>query len=355
MRTIVKGVVLIIALLVLAAPADARRRPGWVDGVSKQYPAPEYFTGVGAAPYDKGGKKQVRSWAADRARAELAKTIRTEVRVVTRTDRDVASAPTRRGQKTTATARRQDMVLAIAGEVLEGVEIKATYRDKRDRMFYALAVLDRMAAARRLTKRAERQKAIVSAEMDAAAGFQQEGRLLLAIHHYRMAQDAARELTEIRELVNILKPGPATYEAIDSYEAKLQTIIAGLQKQVRFTVEVAGPAAGVRSQLVAGLARAGYITRRSPAKGITTYRLVCQSDLTPRGTIDMGGEKMTLPIYEAELVCETIDAATDESVGAIDWRASGNAKTVAAAKKDALRQLGDLVKKRIADRLVEIM
>jgi LPP20 lipoprotein len=343
------------AVIALSAfPVWAKKAPEWVEGTSKRYPSPEYFIGVGTARIGKGSTKQQHTWAADRARAEIAKTIRTEIKVVTRSSRDVKARPSKRGAGVSAVDTQSDAVVAMAGEVLEGVEIKKYYKDKKDGMFYALAVLDRMKTARMLSKRSERLRAMVADEMDAASGYQSEGRTLLSIHHYRLALGSAEELTSLRELINIVKPGPPIYEEIGSYEAKLNKIIDGLKKQVRFTVEVTGPAAGVRSYVIQGLAKDGFVTSSAAKGGVKSYKIVGTSDLLYKGEINMG-ENMKMQIYQAELDLEIHDPDTNEVVGTIDWQVSANEKTAMAAEKSAIRALGRLVKKQISERIADIM
>ncbi len=70
-----------------------------MDGASKKYSAPRYFIGVGSASLDKGGEKQKRKWAANRARAEIAKIIRSEVKVEETAFRDSASEQNNRKKR----------------------------------------------------------------------------------------------------------------------------------------------------------------------------------------------------------------------------------------------------------------
>jgi len=345
-----------IAILVIASistSAHAKKAPDWVEGNSKKYPSPEYFIGVGTAQIGKGSKKQQHSWAADRARAEIAKVLRTEIHVVTKSSRNIKSAPSRRSSSVASKNAQSESVIAMAGEVLEGVEIKKYYKDKRDKTLYALAVLDRMKTASMLTKRSQRLRAMISGEMDSGSGYQSEGRILPAIHHYRLALGFAEDLTSLRELINVVNPGPPIYNAMDSYEIKLRKIIEGLKKQVRFTVEVTGPASGVRSYVIQGLARDGFITS-SAAAGVKSYELIGKSDLFYKGEIDMG-KGMKMQIYQAELDLEIHDPDTNEVVGTIDWQVSANEKTTIAAEKSAVRALGRLVQKQISERIANIM
>ena len=194
--------ILVLTLLILSvSDAWAKRRPEWIDGASKKYPEPQFFIGVGSVPLGKGGKRQQMEWAGDSARAEIAKTIKSEVTVTTRSQRTVGGAK--------AGSTQTDVVQTSARQLLEGVEIKEYYRDKRDRILYALAVLDRYKAAKNLGKRAQRIKQDIVSEGDAAGEMKDEKRLLNALSHYERALAMAGEITEVEDLIGILKPAGA--------------------------------------------------------------------------------------------------------------------------------------------------
>lgn len=350
MKSITK-IALASALLLLVWPSTlyARKVPDWVDGTSKKYPSPQFFIGVGAVSLDKGGKKQRRTWAGDRARAEIAKTIRTQVEVRSQAERVVA-AP---GQ---ARSQFGEVVVAMASEVLEGVEIKEYYKDKKRKALYALAVLDRPQAARRLEDRVAHHKEILLVEMEDGRRFQEADRPLLAIRHYNRALGESRAVTDLSELIAILKPtGPYRVAEEARYQADITRIIRRLREQLRFTVEVAGPASRVRYYLVQGLTKGGFVAKEGKfSKGVRTYRLVGSTDLTYRGTMKMGPD-LTVHIYQADLDLEVIDPQTDELIGAIDWAAVANERQIAMAQKSAIRALGKLVRDQAADRLADVL
>lgn len=354
----VTKIVLAGVLLIFISPSTvyARKAPEWVDGSSKKYPAPQYFIGVGAVSLDKGGKKQRRGWAADRARAEIAKTIRAQVEVTTRAERQVTAPGQKRGRPVEARSVLSEVVVALASEALEGVEIKGYYRDKKAKTLYALAVLDRPKAARGLEDRVVRHKEILLLEMEDGRRYQQEGRPLLALRHYSRALRESKEVANLNELIGILKPtGPYRVSEMARTEADIIRIMRGLRRQLRFTVEVTGAASGVRNYLIQGLAVGGYVTRGGqPAPGLKTYQLKGTTDLTYRGTMKMGPD-LTVHIYQADLDLEVIDPQTDEIVGAVEWSAIANERQIAMAQKSAVRALGRMVRNQAADRLADVL
>jgi len=342
MRRIIAVSAMLLMVLSFAS-AYARSRPDWVDGASKKYPQPQFFIGVGAVPMGKGGRKQQMDWAGDAARAEIAKSIKSEVKVTTRSQRTVG------GPKAGST--QTDVVQATSRQVLEGVEVKKYYRDKRERMLYALAVLDRYKAAKNLEKRAQRIKQDIVSEVDAAGEMKDGKRYLNALSHYDRALAMATEITEIEDLINILKPS-ASLSLMEApyHESTLREAIRRVKKLIRFRVAIEGPAAKVRGYAIRGLSKAGYFT----GGGANAYELKGTTDVTYKGTIDMG-EDMTMQIFQADLDMEVIDKASGETVGALTWSASANEKSRAMAEKSAVRALGRYVERSIAEKLGNIL
>lgn len=348
--------ILLAAVVLMPSVGHARRGPDWIDGMSKKYPEPQYFIGVGAVPMDKGGKKQQLQMAGDRARAEIAKTLRTKVSVETVAERTVKGETAGRKRTSEGTSTQRDLVRASASEILDGVEIKEYHRDKKSQMLYALAILDRMKAARRLEDSASVIKGELLAEMEVAESLQTENRLLPAIGHYNKALALAGQTRRIAELIGVLKPaGPSPFAGAANYEADINRIIMGLRKRIRFTVDVKGPASNVRGYVIQGLAKAGYISKSDGGSGgVQTYKLECLTDLTYRGTIDMGRD-MVMQIYQADLDMEVQDPNTKETVGMLTWSVSANEKTGEMAEKSAVRALGRLVQDQIADKMATLL
>lgn len=344
----------VVLLIVLSCSVAQARNPGWIDGTSSKYPEPRFFIGVGTATLDKGGKRQQMEWAGDRARAEIAKTLRTEVRVVTRAERTVESERTGRRTKVSGVSKQSDVVVATANELLEGVEVKEYYRDKRGKMLYALAVLDRVKAARRLEDKGKRLKADVFTEMDAGGVRQKEGRPLAAIGHYQKALDGSHEVVDLAELIGILKPtGPSPFHDAPTWEGDIKRILYGLKRSIGFSVEVAGPAAKVKNYMTQGLAKAGYVTTKGTG-GKKLYRLVGTTDLTHRGQMKID-PTLIVQIYQADLDVEVQDASNGETVGTLTWSVSMNEQEAEMAKKSAVRALGRQVQSQIAAKLANLL
>ena len=335
----------------LSLNSYAKRAPDWVMGISKKYPSPQYFIGVGGISIEKSGKKQRRDWAADMARAEVAKTLRVEVQVEVSAKRVVKGGSKRKSVE--SISRKTDIIIARASEVLEGVEIKEYYKDKKSKMIYALAVLDRIQAVKRLNKKVVRHKGDALVEMEAGAKLQDEGRYLLAIRHYEDALISAKEATSLKELVDVLRPtGPRTIGLATGQETEIKKILYALKRMILFKVNVEGPARSVRTYVLQGLSKSGYVvTSNNRVKKV--YVLNGVTDITYRGEMNMGS-KLNVRIFQADLDITVQDSKTGDVVGVMTWSVSANEKSKNMAKKSAVRALGKVVREQVSTHLINV-
>jgi hypothetical protein len=116
--------------------AKKGKRPNWIDGKSRHYPAAMYLTAVGYAPD--------RQTAEDRARAEIAKIFRSEIDAKTRTYEEYLQSISGGKAKTTNSIAIEDITNVSTQKVLSGVQIVEVYQQTKPQpLFYALAALDR--------------------------------------------------------------------------------------------------------------------------------------------------------------------------------------------------------------------
>ncbi len=182
-------------MLMIAATARAEQ-PEWVKrGERAEVSDAQFMQGFGVA----GSTEDVeRDWmrAKDGARAEIARQIRVQVDAVvedTLSERDgeVASATTM------VTRSSVDMVL-------EGIQIAEQWYDAKKKVYYALAVLDRMEAGRRLTKQMEEADRAAHAYWDGTESDRSEGRWVAALRgKFRAEEERSRALSleRIRSVV----------------------------------------------------------------------------------------------------------------------------------------------------------
>ena len=186
---------LLWAVLIAAATVWAKA-PEWVErGRSATYSDAQYMQGIGVAA-SRGDVERDRMRAEDGARAEIAREIRVQVASVVEdelSDRggEVFSA-------TTVVTRSSVDVL------LEGVRIAERWHDKKKDVYYALAVLDRMEAGRRLTRQMAEANRVARAYWEGAEADRSEGRWLSALRGvFRTEEERYRALSleRIRSVV----------------------------------------------------------------------------------------------------------------------------------------------------------
>ncbi|MBI4196421.1 MAG: LPP20 family lipoprotein [Deltaproteobacteria bacterium] len=346
---------LAIALLLIPPVALANKQPDWISGGSTKYPEERYFIGVGAVSSAKGGKKQQHEWAGDQARAEIAKIFKTQVSVATRAERQVESGGEGDQKKLNVQASQTDLVTASASEMLQGVEIKEYYEDKKGQRLFALAVLDRAKASRRLESSIEQLKREMLTEIEAGRAAQEEKQLFLSLRHYRKALEVAQAIPPLGEHLSILRPGAlSSAESETDHASEIKSVLYALRKRIRFNLEISGPAEGVKIYLIQGLSKEGFLTEKQSSSDSTfeTYRLVGTTDLTSRGSMPMGS--FEVQIYQADLDLEVKNPQNGETLGALTWSVSANEKSSDLAAKSAVRALGQAVKEQVGKRLMEI-
>jgi len=121
-------------------------RPDWVDGESIQYPSSQYLTGVGYDPE--------RKTAEDKARAEIAKIFISKINSRTKSYQDYLQVTSSGKSEQEETFSIQEITDVSTKKVLSGVRIAGVYQDQGpEKLYYALAVLDRDQSAAILSDR----------------------------------------------------------------------------------------------------------------------------------------------------------------------------------------------------------
>ncbi len=153
-----------LAFILLLMVGCAPTIPEWVDGNSNLYPADQYLVGIGYAPG--------RSDAEDRARAAIAKTF--AVQVQSRQSSSENLWMSRIGEAESKDYRQtlQSDLVTRTDRLLTGTRIVEVWRAK-DNALYALAVLDRMQAARPLKQQLSEIDLAVEAEVKKADASEQ--------------------------------------------------------------------------------------------------------------------------------------------------------------------------------------
>ena len=131
-----------------AVRARKGKRPDWVDGESSEYPSSFYMTGVGYAPD--------RQTSENKARAEIAKIFFSEIDASNRAYEEYLQTTYKGKAKTRESISIEDITKVSTQKVLSGVTIALVYQQsKPDKLFYALAILDRAQSKRILKQKIE--------------------------------------------------------------------------------------------------------------------------------------------------------------------------------------------------------
>jgi hypothetical protein len=294
---------LVGALLCSAACAGGRGRPDWIDGSAASYPRERYLVGVGEA--------ENLDAARDRARAEIARIfeVRIEDSIV---DRSEAMALVEEARRASSVVEHIAVETRTSTEAaLEGVDIAETWSDRESRRVYALAVLDKQWARRRLLEQARQRTEEMSAFREAAETAHG------ALARVRALLGAARASRERdRLLAHAAVVGSVAPTALDAADAlPMQTEVFELLvflelARVDFSVRARGKGSsgdtdlpGLRGALSARLARMG-LRAADPAAAWAALQVDCRLELL---RIERGGAGWRH--YRWEGACEVADAS----------------------------------------------
>lgn len=191
-------------MLMVTATAWAEK-PAWVlRGGSAEVSDARVMQGFGVA----GATEDVeRDWmrAKDGARAEIVRQIRVQIDAVVE---DTLSE--RGGKMASATTM---VTRSSVDMVLEGIQIAEQWYDAKEKVYYALAVLDRMEAGRRLTKQITEADRAAHAYWDGAETDCSEGRWVAALRgRFRAEEERSRALSLERIRSVVWKGGASDLE-----------------------------------------------------------------------------------------------------------------------------------------------
>ena len=136
----------LLALLLFAGCKSTPKYPQWVKkGVSQDHPKGEYLIGVGSGGDIEGAKEN--------ARAEIAKQFSLQITQATKILQNFTGMEGDKSNNWILKTTISDMTSSFVNETVQGIEIAETWTDKKAKTVYALAILPRMATARRLEEK----------------------------------------------------------------------------------------------------------------------------------------------------------------------------------------------------------
>lgn len=317
---------LLVSLVACAAP----RPPEWAMGHSERYPSEAFLAGVGVA--------SERPLAEDRARAEIAKIF--QVQVQSRETSSESQWLGRVGNLATDEYRQsvQAELTATTDKVLEGVRIAEIWQDKKAGEYYALAVLDRLRAARALRGELDDIDQTVIGQVRQAEA---EPAVLRRLGHYLQVLKVLERRGGIAADLRVVDPAGWVAEA----PYRLADISGRADREaaaIRIGVELADDRQGiVEGALIRALAGLGMQLAPAPER-----------DLLVRGSVDVerftAGEPWQWVVASAQVEFMTSDGTV---LDALRTSVKEGSQLATRAETLARERLGERLAAQVLERL----
>jgi len=380
------------ALLVvglLGTAALAKDEPEWVKSrnASAQYTAARYLVGIGQAA-DTGNKEESVKAAENVARNEIATQIRTQIQSTLTSRMEEQQKYVHKNQRSKSTTLgTQQVVSEIMTKVdleLVATEIKESYFNKRQKQYYALAVMDRNLAAEVLRKK-------FALSRQAGEGFFREGQDALqkndgprALQNFKKAKDELMKIEANEAMLDVLagQAAPLNPEALTV--AKCEVAMDQAFDSIRFVVQIyeVNPtqprSVVVQGKLIQGLREKGYNVMDNAAtfanysfdqlsnfsteqlralpglKG--SYLILGQATAKPSSQLAMSGATVFFFMTSADLKIVNLDTGKILIDEAFDWgnaTKSGKSSPEKAAA-DSLTRAGAFLADRVSEKVEDI-
>lgn len=256
------GLTLLLAAGLIACSVP--HPPAWTNDPAPLYPPAAYLTGVGAA--------DSRAAAEDRARAEIAKIFQVDIHSRLTSAEGAFHS---RVDALVSDEYRQSVraeLVASTDRTLRGVRIAQVWADPRGGDHFALAILDRLAAARPLRSELNELDLAVAEQV---ARVEQTASPTRRLGFYLAALRALERRQVLAGDLQILQPGGYLAAAPHS-AANLAARADRTAAEIGLGIELAGDRDGiVEGALIRALASVGLRLATAPAR-----------NLTVRGTVD---------------------------------------------------------------------
>jgi hypothetical protein len=238
-----KKLCLVIALFGIGLAAFAQSKPAWVDNPSGVYPVRLYVCAVGYG----GDRQSAESSAVGSLTAFFKQSVRSSVRI---TDRETQV----NGQSVSASEMAQSVEASAVLDSLIGAEIKAVWNDTQNRLWYAVAVMDKAACRGLYAAELDKAAREINALADVSGGVTFE-----TIARCKRAQSRAGD-AGMYALVLSLLDGPNRQTEISGLLAKVNAALAEA-KAIPVDVRVSGDVNGrIRAAFSGVFTAAGFKT-----------------------------------------------------------------------------------------------
>ena len=257
------GLILVSLLAGCSTTGGQAAMPSWLNGPAADYPPQRYLLGRGSGP--------TLALAQDRARADLAKSLRVAIEARSSERQHYRSDESGAAGEVAVDRQLQTHV----SEVIEGLAIADIWRDPRSGDYHALAVLERMAAARRLREKIGELDRETASRIAAA---RRAADPLRAIAHADAALRAQEARGAIQGVLAVLDPAVAGIAPRWS-AAALRGDRDALLARLRIAVDRTASDAELAPLLEGAVAAVGL--RLATAEETADYRLAARLKLLP--------------------------------------------------------------------------
>lgn len=262
---------ILFCLLLPALPLCAA--PDWLNGVSNQYPARDYLIGVGLGDSLDSARAS--------ARAEIATVFTARITQRARDSQQERSTRDHRRTRIQSEHTIQQSTTVSTDELLKGVLIAETWHDPKKNQHYALAVLDRRAAAQVLARQIREQNALLAGSrmsIETGTGIIPQLRAVCA------ALASIDTMEDLTARLQVIDPTTVNDSGDARVRADLEHRRAVLSAQVHCMIE-ADDTPGLQSRLAEKITAFGCTTSSSPADagslGAVTLILRAAITVTP--------------------------------------------------------------------------
>jgi len=324
-----------------------KKAPGWIDGAAINFPSEKYFVGVGVSNTCCSSAEKL-SASKDAARAEIARIFRVKIESIS--EETLSSTLTGRGKYSSPEIRDNysSFIRSSSEMLLEGVEIKDSFKSKRGEMF-TLAVLEKEKALKlfqdKIRKKIYEIKKIAN-EASHAIG---EKKPFLCIRLNRKALLSALEI----ELLNaqIVVAGGEALSLAPEYSSsfikiKIDRLFSGV------SISIDGKDDTVGSYILEELTAMGLRVKRGSDSA--DFLIKYEYSLHDDGKLLLSDDYVS---YKArsDLALEFFKRGNKKVIGKVNLEARGVGKTEELAKRHSVNKLANVIREELAGAIFKFL
>lgn len=314
--------------------AATGKRPDWVEGRARKYPAEQYLTGVGFG--------DTRRAAEDLAYAAIARIFQAQISSRTKEWEKYVQTEIKGKIRTTRDIQIDQLTSVATKKALRDIRIAEIWVDESEKSTYALAIMDRAHAAAVLRERIagidrdvldlRRKAKDTTDKVEAVRSLRRAMRVLLKRDLYNI---------DLR-IVNPVGKGVDPPVSLINIRQEIQRL---LSHDIHIGIEVSGPYhAGIRSAILEGLTKEGFSLEESgdPSK----------IDVLVKGNVNF--KKADLPrwkIVRWSISVDLINHKNGKIFGSLTKHGREAHLNFSEAEKKAVRAL----QKKVVDELGALM